>query len=224
MEGQDNAQQSVDFKSSDIGKQPKAEYFVKVSKTRKRPIQDFFRRLKLIISKLFKGRLKWLTIGVIVLILAGITCLVLWLTVWRPVSAPADDEGTSEDQESPWQKELRSINDQANQALASNSTTAFLDALAVYDAALTKITDPSQQFDLTIARTTFMINNGAAQSALDNLLAISEQGLNTQQLLSLYLTIRLAYDWLGDDEQSQFYEDRINSMLGLTSEDQSGNQ
>lgn len=195
----------IKFNSADIGRKGKVDYFD--GRVKQNPFQKFLKFA-------FKGFHKFISIGIIVLVAAGITVLILWLTVWRP-AATSDSSGSGEDpaaQVDPWHKEVVDVSDKAYELLESDSDSSYLDAMDYFDEQITAQEDFDRAFDLRIAKASFLNNNGGSQLAVDDLTQINAEQLTDEQKYELYLALSFAYYNLGDRATFEMYEAKIDGL------------
>jgi len=208
MNSDTNDQGEVKYKSAEISKKPTPKYFTNIKQ--QHPLKNFFisipKRIKAFFSFLFKGKRKLITISIFVVLAASITCLVLWLTLWRSYDPDPQDPITA------WQQQIVDVSFEAQRILESNSDSAFFDALHLFDELIASTEDHDESFDLRIARAIFLNNNDGTILVLADLLSIDASTLTDQQKFSLFSSIRYTYRVLGDTTAAAEYQAKINAL------------
>lgn len=195
-----NNNNEVQFNSSNIGQKEKPDFFE--GRVKKTPHANF-------IKSLFKGKRKFITIGIIAAILLLIIILILWLTIWSQPDANTNGSSTTEEN---WSQELADTENEADAIFNSDSETSFAEAINYFDTKIAETEDSNRQFDLKISKASFLNNNGASQIAIDNLTEIDENSLTDTQLYQLYLSLAYAYRQIGDEEYAKIYEEKISTL------------
>ena len=205
MNSDTNDQGKVKYNSAEISKKPTPKYFTNI---KQRPLKNFFisKHIKAFFGFLFKGPRKFITIGIFVVLAASVTCLVLWLTVWRSPDPDPQDPITT------WQQQIVDVSLEAQRILGSDSESAFFDALGLFDELIASTKDPDQSFDLRIARAIFLNNNDGTVLVLADLLSIDASTLTDQQKFSLFSSIRFTYRVLGDETAAAEYRAKIDAL------------
>ena len=210
MSDKPNESGEIKFKSADIKKKEKPEYFKNTTKTN--PVKDFFssalKHIKGFVTFAFKGSRRFLSIGILIVLAVAITCLILWLTVWRQ----SDSGPIIENPEIAWRQQLGDISSEARSILDSDSDTAFIDAINFLDEKVASAENDTQRFDLRITRAGFLNDNGGAQLALTDLLHVDDSDLTDQQKITLYQTIFFAYRVLDDEHGMAEYQAKIDML------------
>lgn len=206
----------VKFESKDIANREKPNYFD--GQKSKNPVKKF-------IAFAFKGFHKYITIGIIVIVVAAVTALTLGLMVWSPSGETGGDNNTSRD-DAAWERELAKIKEEADNILNSDREDAYDAALAFYDEKIAGETGASRVADLKIARASFVNSEGenGSVTALMALLEVDEGSLTNAQLENLWEAIRQAFIGLGDEGSAGVYQDKIDQLKAMAENEEAAEE
>jgi len=173
----------VEFRSKNITKRPKAEYFVKIKTRKKSPLPSSFNSL--LQSPLFKGWRKFAFLAI--LCVAILTPIVVIKLANQPESPSPSGFGLSIQTATEVYMEAVTVSQ-------GSSDRAFFDALDVFDRAISEHESVEIKNEIIFMKSEFLLTSGNTVAALTVLLELrdSNQLLDSQQarfmsqLISLY--------------------------------------
>lgn len=159
---------------------------------------------------------KFISIPILIALVAGLVLFILSLTVWRSQPVPDRQEEISQiatelsQTSSDWAGENYLTMIEVGNIIRQGQENSFSDAVAYLNQAIDNTTNQAQLFDLLISRANLYGSEALDfQTYLKYLQEIDESTLDREQLVRLYSNYNYVYKQLGDEATAQAYEDKM---------------